>query len=480
MKRQFVAYLLAAAMLVAQMPSSASAASTAQQQAAGAYYGILNDIIGKYGLCTNDYSNYCRGLAYADLIDFNKDGISELLAIYKTDTEHEYMLGIWVYANKKVTRVLTKQQDTAWRTNGISYYLSATKSNTYLVEAFEYSTGLADAPYSTASYDIDTFYTVSGGKLVKSGYADRTIDYHDQTGAERRRHVIGLDRYQRTETEAGYKTYLAKFGAQPYTPLVVNSAGSVSFGFDASANVKTIPAFRKKLLTIMRGNAYKNTYTSLKPADQDALTAFLFHFSSLGAYNASTVQGQELIRFIGNGIHHGGFHHASDGPVSNDALVPHIDQGEFYYYPYDADKLDAFTKRLLGKTIPRKNYDNAFYKNNHFYILSPNTGSDPSTYSPQADTMYALGKGLYYVEFTEYELDRDSMDIFGEDTVLRSIDSWSDSQREAAADSLQYSKRGFAILKEAANGGTAKSWQLVRYGSGNSVLTNEQLAAYRN
>jgi len=479
MKRQLFAFLLAAALLVTQMPASTSAAaSTAQQQAAGAYLGIVNDIIAKYGICTNDYSDYCRGLAYADLIDFNKDGISELLAIYKTDTEHEYMLGIWVYANKKVTRVLTKQQDTAWRTNGISYYLSSTKTNTYLVESFDYSTGTASAPYSTAGYDIDTFYTVSGNKLVESGYADLTVDYHDVTEKERKRHVIGLGKYQRTTTEKGYKDYLAKFGAQPYKPLVVNSAGSVSFGFDASANSKAIPAFKEKLVKIMRGNAYKNMHGSLKPADKDALTEFLFHFSSLGAYNASTVQGQDLIYFIEDGIHHGGFNHAADGPVVNDALEPYIDQGEWYYYPYDADKLDAFTKRLLGKTIPRKNYDNAFFKNNNFYILSPNTGSDPSTYSPQVDTMYALGKGHYYVEFIDYELDRDAMDVFQEDTVLRSIDSWSSSQKAAASDSLQYSKRGFAILKEVASGGK-KSWQLVRYSSSGSVLTNDQLAAYQ-
>jgi len=480
MKRQLLAFLLAAVLLVAQNPASAAAAPTAQQQAAGAYLGIVNDMIGKYGICTNDFSDDCKGLAYADLIDFDKDGISELFAVYKPDTERHYMLGIWAYANKKVSRVLTKDQGAYSRTEGISHYLASTKTNTYLVESFDYSTGLAEPPYSTAEYDIDTYFTVSGNKLVKSGYADRTVDYHDVTEKERKRYVIGLDKYQRTATEKDYKEYLAKFGAQPYIPLVVNSAGYVSFGFDTGGNASTMSAFKEKLVKIMRGSAYKNMYGTLKPADKDALSRFLYHFSHLGAYNASTAQGQQLIDFVQDGIHHGDFGFAPDKPVKNEALEPDVDENYFHYYPYSAEKLDAFTKRLFGKTIPRKNYEYAYLKANNFYILSPEMGSDPSTYSSQVHTMYALGKGLYYVEFTKYDFDRDTMDQAGfrDDTVIRAIDSWSASEKKAAADSLQYSTQGFAVLKEVAAAG-AKSWQLVRYSTSGSVLSNEQLAAYR-
>ncbi|MED4074612.1 hypothetical protein, partial [Priestia endophytica] len=105
------------------------------------------------------------------------------------------------------------------------------------------------------------------------------------------------------------------------------------------------------------------------------------------------------------------------------------------------------------------------------YILSPNTGSNPTVSSPQVDKLYSLGNGLYYAEFVIYTTTGFEP---GFRNYLKSVDMWSSTEKSMSFDY----RTGYALLKEVVVNGQ-KSWRLVRYSEDGTLLSNNEIQGYQ-
>jgi hypothetical protein len=66
-----------------------------------AYYDILTDAVDKWGI-NRGYESDTQGVHYAQLLDFDGDGISELLFIHTEQSDHADFLTIYGYTDKIV------------------------------------------------------------------------------------------------------------------------------------------------------------------------------------------------------------------------------------------------------------------------------------------------------------------------------------------------------------------------------------------
>ena len=95
--------------------ASASASASAKKKAAArkAYKRLIAQYEKKYGKAKICYHGvqYWQGLCFARLLDFNKDGVEELVLAYqkeKYDTDKvKYYVELWTYNGKKAQRVVS-------------------------------------------------------------------------------------------------------------------------------------------------------------------------------------------------------------------------------------------------------------------------------------------------------------------------------------------------------------------------------------
>ncbi|WP_150275580.1 hypothetical protein [Paenibacillus tepidiphilus] len=476
MRKKIIAIITALILVITCLPVNAFAA-TAQQNAAGQYYFIIQDIINKYRICTEEYAECSSGLAYAELIDFNKDGLSELFAIYMEDSG-EYTLGVWSFANNKVSRIFTSKQIVTPQ-NGISWYLLNTNKQTYLVEDFEYGTGLGDAPYSTVYFSDYKFHTVSNNKFVAAGHTEYKQEYHDTNGSMRETYSIKVNNTQTKVNKAKYDQYLAKFDLSKAKTLISNDVGLVEFGFNTANNAKMMHDFLLKSKATYREGTYKNVFSTQPLQKKHGITAFLNYFNNtMNSYSYDNKQNsnQQIVDFIVSARFEGKL--SNDSFVQDSSKTSYQDKNGFEYYPYKKATVDALTKKLFGITLQAKNYDSAVYKDGYYYFLSPEIGGDPSSYSSQVNMLISLGSGLYYAEFTTFTFENDA-DV-NEDNLDKIMGTWPESDRQLAYDSLQYGglQNGYAIVKEVTINGK-QTWQLVKYSPNGGLLGNAQLKAYK-
>lgn len=457
------------------LPRGVSAAYV-QPALATAYYQIVNNIIKMYGINTQGDFSESKGLAFSDLIDFDKDGIPELYLIYFKGGESsgDYTQEIWSYKNNKVIKVFSDQHGQYGATSDRAVSILNTTKKSYVGYSSHYSTGTGTLPYDNVSYTTDSFLTLVNNKLIEVASAEYIWEEDSINRKTRESYYVKENNTKRKVTQIAYKQFLDKYGHKNSRKLITSDVAAMDFGFDISKNEKTVLNFMQNLRSAMRPATLKNTYGQLNSNQKNQLTAFLFPFTDMGKFDGTKYTDIQIMQFLKSGIHHGKF---KGEKLSKDPVKKPIEKDGFDYYPYSATQVNQLTKKLFGITIAPKNYidsdgfEIARYKDGFFYILSPNTGSSPAVSSPQVDKLYSLGNGLYYAEFVIYTTTGFEPDFRN---YLKSIETWSNTERSM---SFEY-RTGYALLKEVVVNGQ-KSWRLVRYSEDGTLLSNTEIAGYQ-
>lgn len=443
-------------------------AAYVQPAPATAYYQIVNNIIKMYGINTQGDFTESNGLTFADVIDFDKDGIPELYVVYfKGGKSDDYTQEIWSYKNNKAIKVFSDQYGQSGRVYDRAVTVFNTSKKSYIGFTSHFSTGTGTPPFDNVSYDTYSFLTLVNNKFMEVASAEYVWEQNPINGQTRESYFIKESNKKRKVSKKDYNHYLESYGYRNSRQVITSDVGAMGFGFDTSKNQKTILGFMQNLRSFMRPAALKNMYGQLNVNQKSQLTAFLFPFTDMGKFDGSKYTDLQIINFLKSGIHHGKFRgeKLSKDPVKK----PIIKNGDFYYEPYSAAQVNQLTKKLFGVTIAPKNYvdedgwEIARYKDGFFYILSPNTGSNPTVSSPQVDKLYSLGNGLYYAEFVIYTTTGFEP---GFRNYLKSVDMWSSTEKSMSFDY----RTGYALLKEVVVNGQ-KSWRLVRYSEDGTLLS---------
>jgi len=196
--------LLSIGMFVSPVSSQSSLVEKLSPEAAQAYYDVLSEIIGRYGVTSvdGDKQPEGQGLWYSDLIDFNNDGKPELLCLYSradnympvTTTACE----IWSFEGKPVLKHTNKKMD--------DDYAGGSSDNGDYSELFPFvnagsnsgAIGLAwkdSKPYlhyynwnsdSINSWQLDYYYGLNDSNSLVSEklYLFNNVEFDDETGEE--------------------------------------------------------------------------------------------------------------------------------------------------------------------------------------------------------------------------------------------------------------------------------------------------------
>ncbi|MEO2211967.1 hypothetical protein ABGV40_14080 [Paenibacillus amylolyticus] len=247
-----IALAIAVAISGYVFPSPASAKST-QQKMENAYYGVLNNIISKYGVSTNDEED---GLVYTNLIDFDKDGRSELYVLYlkeaEWNSELRFYQEVWRFSNSKLRKIYADNQGHDGLAGDRSISISNTKSASYLDFTHRYSTGTGDPPYSNIWFESTDINTIKNGKLVRIAllsYIEASTDSGDKT-----KKTYSIEKGGKTQniTLKEYNRLKSQFGLNNQKEIISSSAGFPGTAFDTSRNENTINTFMTKIKKLMK------------------------------------------------------------------------------------------------------------------------------------------------------------------------------------------------------------------------------------
>ena len=109
--------LLTIGMFVSPVSSEPTLVEKISPDAAQAYYEVLNEIVGNYGVTSLNDNNMPegQGLWYSDLIDFNNDGKPELLCLYSRSGNYvpitTTVCEVWSFEGKAVLKHTNKKMD---------------------------------------------------------------------------------------------------------------------------------------------------------------------------------------------------------------------------------------------------------------------------------------------------------------------------------------------------------------------------------
>jgi len=396
---RIMSIILAMVVALAALPVSsdtASASTAVTRGAMSAYYKVVTDTINRVGIALEQDIWSARGLVQAELIDFDKDGVSELFLFYLESGQH--VEEVWSFKNNKVGKIHSFNWQISGRVYDMAVSIATTKNKAYIVHQSGYSASGFNDDFEHMYSDIRTFHTIVNGKFVEVDWLE-DLDEELAGGNTRKTYNQKLNGKEKKITASAYKQGLSKYNYDK-RKIIMDSDGTgfKTLAINMKNNGKTLYDFIMKLKSGMRSTSLNNTYVQLKAEEKNELTAFLHSFSSVSNLTTNkSFSDAQIAKFLMIGIHNGSFrkYNFTLDPDNE----PIIKDREWYYYPYPKSKVDQLTKKLFGKTIPAKNYEQIEFTNGNFYILSPNYGSDPSQYSPQVNSLYALGNGLFYAEF---------------------------------------------------------------------------------
>ncbi|BBI36787.1 hypothetical protein [Cohnella abietis] len=248
----------------------------------------------------------------------------------------------------------------------------------------------------------------------------------------------------------------------------LSSAKEKGISYEATVN---------QFLQIKTPSLGTNIYPQKALNDKKELMKFFGNFPETERFDLTAYKDQELVNIASTNTTKYGI-----GPLAelrNKTVVRKRNVGgESYnwdYYPFKKALVDKYFKELFG-VVP-KQIDKDYFSNGVYYFPSWEAGGGGKD-TPQIDGMYALGKGLFYVELTRYYTDMEEYDSkkwksFGDFQYLP-MNNWS----KAIKDSVVLEKEGIwhAIIRET-NVNGKKGWNLVKYQKGKK-LTKAELDQY--
>lgn len=149
------------------------------------------------------------------------------------------------------------------------------------------------------------------------------------------------------------------------------------------------------------------------------------------------------------------------------------------YARYSAKQIVELAKQFFGISLKLQDYpkNGVKYKKGYFYFPD-GKGSSIEISSSQVNTMYDLGKEIYYVKFTIYSGEWTQLQELGLDRDVKFLynpmETWSTKQKSFFFDEKKY---GYAFLKKVTVKGK-KTWQLVKYSTEKRGLTEKEINSY--
>ncbi|OMF61558.1 hypothetical protein BK139_06890 [Paenibacillus sp. FSL R5-0490] len=454
---------------------------TEEQLAASAFYPIVKMIINNYGICTEDAGpDSCNGLQYAELLDFDRDGIFELYLVYDTADSDGYTEEIWGYQDGERLQLYTKTFASNGLVDDSGRSIATADNQSYLVDTGEYSAGSrGEDPDWNEYLSWINFSALHDGELTEEKSLLVTWKGHVETGEEKVEYELaesGSDPQPITKEE--YENILKSYHYENRKMIINSDAGSKSLAFDVSNNAEKINTFLQELMAIS-SNFSEELYHNWTLDEQKALTSFMYHFTNLTDFDIENYTDSQIMELLAFGNGEGAFSELVPEPD----LDP-IEEEYMSFIPYAAAQVDELTKELFGVTVARQNYETEYQKiaqfdQDYFYII--NTDSEMTLdlgESIQIDSLYDLGNGTYYADL---KMGYSSAVLTGEiETIMeklkRPMTTWTEEEK---AD-FSTSESGYAILKENEKNGD-KTWHLLKFHLTDEIgdlITNKELTVF--
>lgn len=424
-------------------------------------YGLWNHEIGQF-------SPSSSGVAYADLIDFDLNGVSELYMLYGDG--NRFIESVWGYQDGTSVELANNVFEEGNRYANDSRYLVKTDKGTYLVSSGAFTHGgMTDLYPGIASQTdySDVVYELQDGKFVSVS----AILMHEVYDEEEKstNYYFRIDNgNQMAISQEEYEQAAALYGGSGHKQIIQDEVGTKALGEDVSVKLEQVLQTWSQLQG--SSSAPANAETILSKADKLKLNAFMDNFADLGDYDYDSYMDEDVMSYVSYAIHNGTL---ADSllQVNRDDNEALILQDEWYYYPYKVKEVHSLTKALFGIELPERDYGNetdesglkqVIFKDRKFYFLSPNYGGSASYSSAQVQQMYDLGQGRFYINYTlfEYE-DWDARDLSYLQT--KTSDEWTDEERDYMYNSVNL----HAILQK-----TDSGWNML-FNQGLSYLNNE-------
>ncbi|MGF7049488.1 hypothetical protein J2T13_004009 [Paenibacillus sp. DS2015] len=247
-------------------------------------------------------------------------------------------------------------------------------------------------------------------------------------------------------------------------------------------------------------SSFKNTYPKLNTADKSKLISFLYYFTA--EYDPIVVKKMsdfEIMEYIRNGFLSDDVIFTSEDLTPVSRAIPKEFMVEieaigdedvsYTYNVYSAKQVNKLTQKLFGRTIAAKDYiktgeykqELVRYKDGYFFMRDYGKNAVDGPISSQVNKLYALGNGLYYVNFTNYQFPY-TENVKSAGKYLLPMELWTSAVKKAVLESAEIygpPTVGYAFLKEVSVSGK-KSWRLLEYNRKGGSLTEKQIKAYKN
>lgn len=236
-----------AAAHVSAAQAAASAKLPAKTAVNSAYYTIVRNQINTMGIATDDFVYGGQGLSYARLVDFDRNGVNEMVLL-TSGGNGSYLLDIWGYINGKAQLLFSDEDRELGLVGDRSLKLLTTATASYLDYGSTYSHGRGDPPYDNQAYEDETIYGLVNGKWSQmESFGIMWESGSDESVPERTTYSRKVNNNENAISKTQYEEKLQKYGIPQAETLVSSSAGAKAYDFNTANNQKTITQFVNQL-----------------------------------------------------------------------------------------------------------------------------------------------------------------------------------------------------------------------------------------
>lgn len=233
--------------------------SIEQQISYKPYYDIVDKTILKYGVCVLDFQ-YSSGLAYAELLDFDADGINELYMLYLNNEnengQNSFVQEIWKLKDGIPTKIFSKDFYNYGLVFDLSVSIVKDDSKCYIMHSSSYSSGGGNEPYTNIAAMSNTYFTLENDDFVEVANVSEIYESTPDGTKERTRYTSGDSTNEIEISKEEYEDINSKFKSKEVKQIILGNSGCPSFAIDVSKNIEV---FNNFLLNLDEdSNSYKN------------------------------------------------------------------------------------------------------------------------------------------------------------------------------------------------------------------------------
>lgn len=464
----FAVFIMAVSSLSA-FPASAKG-SNGHADAESAYFHVVNKIVSEKGIATDDIASG-HGLAYARLIDFDKNGVPELYLIHIDRNSLEYTQEVWAYINQQAVQLYADSHYGFTRSSNMDITLYHTDKQTYL--SINPNVSMGDYYYNN-----DHLYTVVNQQFERVAILSRLWEVVDPVNGDgRTTYTVNESGEEKQVSETEFKNIAAKYGIgnAKAEEIIDGGAGSPSFAFDVSDNAESLTSWIKSLRDQALPRSLTNVYDQLSMSEKHHLAAFLYHFSD-SIIDLRSYTDADVIRWIKDMEYHGKLDaNESAFDIQDDSteakakwmtITEEYGEYEWIYEPYSPAYINGVAQLLFGVEVELRDNEFGFYEDGYFYLPSYQYGANPATTAAEVVGLYALGQDMYYAALVVHSTGAWEPDF---QSYRNAYETWTEEDKSY----IYSSQLGHAVLKKTEGEGPY-DWQLVSFhGHGKWLEDNE-------